>query len=228
MKTTGERPHLQRGLPERGVSPSGWLQTVMAHRLSSPHPSTSHAKASERRSAVLTVSGSSGFAMATHSSQAKFPFPSGHILQGRPIDRSDPGRPAVPPSGKEHQAPERRRRGRSQRKSPRGNKRSQHPPTAHHLNPVPSQVPSAEQHPRSPEHPVSAHPPCSRKGPLLQACGLKRPRRVKRETTNSRFCGFVDLAIFLWSLAVSRRSGIRQTQTGTCPKVGPLPVRQKG
>ena len=97
MKTTGERPHLQRGLPERGVSPSGWLQTVMAHRLSSPHPSTSHAKASERRSAVLTVSGSSGFAMATHSSQAKFPFPSGHILQGRPIDRSDPGRPTVPP-----------------------------------------------------------------------------------------------------------------------------------
>ena len=36
-------------------------------------------------------------------------------------------------------------------------------------------------------HLVSAHPPCSRKGPLLPACGLKCPRRVKRETTNSRF-----------------------------------------
>ena len=32
-------------------------------------------------------------------------------------------------------------------------------------------------------------PPCSRKGPLLATCRLKSPRRVKRETTNSRFCG---------------------------------------
>jgi hypothetical protein len=39
-------------------------------------------------------------------------------------------------------------------------------------------------------HLVSAHPPCSRKGPLLPACGLKCPRRVKRETTNSRFFRF--------------------------------------
>lgn len=50
----------------------------------------------------------------------------------------------------------------------------------------PAAVP-LDQHPRSPLHSVSAHPPCSRKGPLLPACGLKRPRRVKRETTNSRF-----------------------------------------
>ncbi len=42
-------------------------------------------------------------------------------------------------------------------------------------------------------HFASAHPPCSRKGPLLPACGLKRPRRVKRETTNSRFCVFRGL-----------------------------------
>lgn len=42
-------------------------------------------------------------------------------------------------------------------------------------------------HPWRPLHLVSAHPPCSRKGPLLPACGLKRPRRVKREATNSRF-----------------------------------------
>ena len=41
---------------------------------------------------------------------------------------------------------------------------------------------------------MSAHPPCSRKGPLLPACGLKCPRRVKRETTNSRFSFSGDLA----------------------------------
>jgi len=38
-------------------------------------------------------------------------------------------------------------------------------------------------------HLVGAHPPCSRKGPLLPACGLKRPWRVKREATISLFCG---------------------------------------
>ena len=47
-------------------------------------------------------------------------------------------------------------------------------------------------HPWKPLHLVGAHPPCSRKGPHLPACGLKRPRRVKREATNSRFCGFSD------------------------------------
>ena len=30
MKTTYERPHLRRGLPGRGVSPIGWLQTELA------------------------------------------------------------------------------------------------------------------------------------------------------------------------------------------------------
>ena len=43
------------------------------------------------------------------------------------------------------------------------------------------------------QHPRSAHPPCSRKGPLLPARGLKSPRRVKRETTNSRFLRFCGL-----------------------------------
>ena len=45
-----------------------------------------------------------------------------------------------------------------------------------------------DQTPLVGSHLVSVHPPCSRKGPLLPACGLKCPRRVKRETTNSRFC----------------------------------------
>ena len=43
-------------------------------------------------------------------------------------------------------------------------------------------------------HFISAHPPCSRKGPLLPACGPKSPRRVKRETTNSRFSFQRDFA----------------------------------
>lgn len=46
---------------------------------------------------------------------------------------------------------------------------------------------SRTDNPWSCSHLVSAHPPCSRKGPLLPACGPKCPRRVKRETTNSRF-----------------------------------------
>jgi hypothetical protein len=43
-ETTGERPHLARGLPERGVSPIRWLQTELAYRLSDPHPSASTAE----------------------------------------------------------------------------------------------------------------------------------------------------------------------------------------
>ena len=58
-------------------------------------------------------------------------------------------------------------------------------PIQHH-NPSPHQPP--DQTPLVGSHLVSVHPPCSRKGPLLPACGLKCPRRVKRETTNSRFC----------------------------------------
>lgn len=57
----------------------------------------------------------------------------------------------------------------------------------------PSQQPPG-QTPLSGSHLVGAHPPCSRKGPLLPACGPKSPWRVKREATNSRFCGLRDLA----------------------------------
>jgi hypothetical protein len=49
------------------------------------------------------------------------------------------------------------------------------------------------QTPLSGSHLIGAHPPCSRKGPLLPACGPKRPWRVKREATNSRFGGHVGL-----------------------------------
>ena len=57
-----------------------------------------------------------------------------------------------------------------------------HLATAH----PPAAVPG-NRHPLSGLHLVGACPPCSRKGPLLPACRLKSPWRVKREATNSRF-----------------------------------------
>ena len=176
-------------------------------------------------------------------SQAKFPFPSGHILPGRRINRSDPRRPAVPkrvklswamvqrqqggvdaglptvpapricpfpktpvghrPSrparvgtrGSEKQTPKQPRRtrrigpshafaeSRAQASQSTAGLQSSRVPSQ--LSPNPNQPP--DQTPLDCLHLVSAHPPCSRKGPLLPACGLKCPRRVKRETTNSRF-----------------------------------------
>ena len=46
-ETTGERPHLGRGLPERGVSPIDWLRSGLAQRLTDPHPSPKLATASK-------------------------------------------------------------------------------------------------------------------------------------------------------------------------------------
>ena len=63
---------------------------------------------------------------------------------------------------------------------------------------------------------MSAHPPCSRKGPLLLACGLKSPRRVKRETTNSRFFVFGGLS--------QKNSGLFRTTMS----LNLLVVRQRG
>lgn len=48
VKTTVERPHLQRGLPERGVSPKVWLRTELAKGNQvhiPPHRSQQHLKA---------------------------------------------------------------------------------------------------------------------------------------------------------------------------------------
>jgi hypothetical protein len=65
--------------------------------------------------------------------------------------------------------------------------------------------PLQTRHPRSAHTLASAHPPCSRKGPLLSASGLKCPRRVKRETTNSRFSA-------LWGLCqISRGLPLAQS-----------------
>jgi len=95
VETTGERPHLMRGLPERGVSPIRWLQTELAHRQSDPHPSALTAESV--KGALQSESKAPAGKPAKEPGQ--FPFPSGHILQGRRINRSDPGRPAVPKRG---------------------------------------------------------------------------------------------------------------------------------
>jgi hypothetical protein len=61
---------------------------------------------------------------------------------------------------------------------------------AYRFNSSPKSHQPPDQTPLDCSHLVSAHPPCSRKGPLLPARGQKCPRRVKRETTNSRFLRF--------------------------------------
>lgn len=58
---------------------------------------------------------------------------------------------------------------------------------------------------------MSVHPPCSRKGPFLPACGLKSPRRVKRETTNSRFfvlrgLSQISSGLLRWKLVLGHRT----------------------
>lgn len=66
--------------------------------------------------------------------------------------------------------------------------------TAHQQHPVTTQTPQQQppgRHLWLVYTSFSAHPPYSGKGPLLSACGLKCPWRVKRETTNSHLwaCG---------------------------------------
>jgi hypothetical protein len=93
VKTTDERPHLRRGLPERGVSPIGWLRTELAigNQVHTPlhcsqkrqtHPASPFQAPTGLRSPALEP--------------GPDPFPSGHILLGRRINRSVPRRPAVP------------------------------------------------------------------------------------------------------------------------------------
>jgi hypothetical protein len=135
VKTTGERPHLQRGgLPGRGGSPSICLQTDLAIQLSSPHPSAVFATASEAlcnrfQAPVLGT-----------LEPGRNPFPGGYILQGRRINRSDPGRPAVP---KRH-FPEAGGGPSSRRSRRRFSQRSQHPVEK---NPPPEKNTFRQPHP---------------------------------------------------------------------------------
>ena len=156
METTSERPHLQRGLPGRGVSPIDWLRIELARRLSNPHPSTSPAAASK------APCGADPQALSETrrplKSQATFPIPSGHILRGRRINRSDPGRPAVPtPSSG----------------SVSGRSRRQFYPA------VPA--PSTHPHHRGPpdRQPTSARP-SRQQSSLTPQAGAARPRKESR------------------------------------------------
>ena len=96
VKTTCERPHLRRGLPERGGSPIDWLRSDLAQRLTDPHPSPQLAEASKALCRSYLSRLQTGIIHCPPLEPGHGPFPSGHILQGRRINRSDPGRPAVP------------------------------------------------------------------------------------------------------------------------------------
>ena len=242
MKTTDERPHLRRGLPGRGGSPIGWLRTLNWPSAIKVHIPLHRSQRRQKRAARLLVPGS--FRTRKPDSEPGLgPFPSGYILQGRRINRSDPRRPAVPKRVKLSWAMVQRQQGgvdaglptvpapmklplpqdarrasaltasRSRYQRIREQARNQSRRTRRlspshafaesraqasqstaglqssrvpsQLSPNPNRPP--DQTPLDCLHLVSAHPPCSRKGPLLPACGLKCPRRVKRETTNSRF-----------------------------------------
>lgn len=247
MKTTDERPHL-----EEGCRDAAYLRFVVCglswHIGNQIHiPLHRSQKASEALCDLCSRLRSRFHRTPLQQSQATFPFPSGHILLGRRINRSDPRRPAVPKRVVEfQQGVGSESTGRSRRQSPsgpstpkvttspkhptgigphgrqgsgsRGSGRASRPqsrgirrPSPSHAfaesraqpsdstaGPQPSRFPVStlfstkphqppDQTPLDCSHLVSAHPPCSRKGPLLPACGLKCPRRVKRETTNSRF-----------------------------------------
>lgn len=101
MKTAGERPHPPRaegGLPERGVSPSSSARTELAIGYQvhfPPHRSQQRTNAlCKAKSSRLWQSRS--FDRHPPQEPGHNPIPSGHILQGRRINRSVPGRPAVP------------------------------------------------------------------------------------------------------------------------------------
>lgn len=248
MKTTGERPHLERGLPERGVSPIGCLRTELAHGQSDPHPSASIAE-SVRGALQSLFQAPAGFTSPTqiepgHISLPKRAHPArqahqplgpetasrpqaGLLLLGGGAEatgRSRRQHPGGPGTLTRHTAPRiarrasaltagrsgsedgRRRRGQSHGNrgpSPssrfRGVKAQTRNSTAeprrtgfaYRFNSSPKSHQPPDQTPLDCSHLVSAHPPCSRKGPLLPARGQKCPRRVKRETTNSRFFAFL-------------------------------------
>ena len=130
------------GLPERGVSPSGWLQTELAIGYQVHIPLHCSQKR-QRRSARLPP-GSDGF-RSPALEPGRDPFPSGHILPGRRINRSVPRRPAVPK--------------RQQRAIGRLPERSRHP--SHEE----TGGPSTQTIPRSPVgHPPSRPEPSRRHG----------------------------------------------------------------
>jgi hypothetical protein len=97
VKTTGERPHLQRGLPERGVSPSGWLQTELA--IGNQSTSLCIARRSgKKRPARLPPGSKAGLCSPAPKSQAAIPSQAGTSCKaGASTARSRHGQPS--PSG---------------------------------------------------------------------------------------------------------------------------------
>ena len=157
MKTTVERPHLQKegcqdaaDLRMAGCRlnwPLGNQVHIPQHR--SQQRRKHSAKLSFRLQRVLT---------SPAVEPGHVPFPSGHILRGRRINRSDPGRPAVPtPSSG----------------SVSGRSRRQFYPA------VPA--PSTHPHHRGPpdRQPTSARP-SRQQSSLTPQAGAARPRKESR------------------------------------------------
>ena len=86
------------GLPERGGSSSGWLQAELAIGYQSTslshHPQQHDGACCRFAFQTLTAS------KEPDLEPGRNPSPSGYILPGRHINRSDPGRPAVPPTSR--------------------------------------------------------------------------------------------------------------------------------
>jgi hypothetical protein len=167
VKTTSKRPHLKRGLPGCGGSPSVWLQTELAIRLSSPHPSATLATASD----VLCKASQAPVGETHLRARPQYPFPGGYILQGRRIDRSDPGRPAVP---KRHFS-----RGSGapsfQAESTPVSRRSQHPVE----NPTKSTLRHSHPQGRRPTRQPQQQPPGNAHAPGVEGQPVSHSRGVK-------------------------------------------------
>ena len=118
MKTTDERPHLRRGLPERGVSPSGWLRTGLA-RGYQVHTPLHRSQKRQRRPARL-FQAPNGATKPRPKSQAMIPSQAGTSCQaGASTARSRDGQPS-PKSN-------RRQRRLARAESTPVSQRSQHP-----------------------------------------------------------------------------------------------------
>jgi len=123
VKTTDERPHLRRGLPERGVSPSGWLRTGLA-RGYQVHTPLHRSQKRQRRPARL-IQAPNGATKPRSKSQAAIPSQAGTSCQaGASTARSRDGQPS--PKSNCGQ------RGQAQAESTPVSRRSQHPSQTHH------------------------------------------------------------------------------------------------
>jgi hypothetical protein len=158
VKTASERPHLQRGLPERDVSPIDWLQTVLAPKGKQVHTPLRRSQQTSETRCKADLPGSKRASVTRSKSQATIPIPSGHILPGRRINRSVQGRPTVP---KRHP----RGKGSSQRRSQRQDIPAVPAPHTTSLHPV--------GHPTSGPHAFKAQ---QKNSARLRNRGPARPR----------------------------------------------------